>query len=219
MRREIRITERTPSGRGGQIVVVAGTMNTGKSALLVAEMLRLQAAYGFGEKEIQIFSFPVHDSILSGSVSVTASIVRTTKEIREEIRSNVSLVVIEEAELIDNETQGWRRGLLAFVLELAEAGVHFVIGGLLKTFEDEDFGCVPALAKAADRVVEPRAECLVCRERMAVCNLRLESVAGDEVEVVEKERYIRVCAQCHAQLAPDCHKERWDNPSSSLLQV
>lgn len=207
MRREIRITERTPSGRDGQIVVVIGTMDTGKSALLVAEVLRLQAAYGLGEEKIQVFSFPVHDSILSGSVSVTASIVRTTEEIRRRLRPDISLVVIEEAELIDNETPRWRTDLLNLILELAEAGVYCAIGGLLKTFEDEDFGCVPALAEVADRVVEPRAECLACHERIAVCNLRLESAAGDEVEVVEKERYIRVCAQCHARLAPDCHKE------------
>jgi len=95
MRREIRTTERTPSGRSGQIVVVAGTMNTGKSALLIAEVLRLQAVYGLGEEKIQIFSFPVHDSILSGPVSVATHLVRTTEEIRERIHPDVSLVVVD----------------------------------------------------------------------------------------------------------------------------
>ena len=37
---------------------------------------------------------------------------------------------------------------------------------------------MPALMEEADRVVELRAECLICQERMATCNLRLKSEAG-----------------------------------------
>ena len=183
-------------------------MDTGKSLLFMVEGARLQVAYGFGEDEIQIFSFPVHNTVVSGPISVEATLVRTTAEIRQNLRPRARLVMIEEAELIGVGTLGWRTDLLALVLELAEAGVHCVVGGIFRTFEDEDFGCMPALMEEADRVVEPRAECLICHERMATCNLRLESGAGDEVEVVEKERYIRVCAQCHEREAPDCHKER-----------
>jgi len=37
---------------------------------------------------------------------------------------------------------------------------------------------MPALMEKADRVVELRADCLICHERMATCNLRLKSEAG-----------------------------------------
>lgn len=214
MRREIRVTERAPRGRNSQITAATGTMDTGKSALLVAETLRFQAAFGLEEEKIQIFSFPVHATILSGPVSVKAVLVRTAEEIRRNLRPGISLMVIEEAQLIGVDTPGWKTELLELILELAEKGVHCLVGGLLTTFEDEEFGSMPALAKIADRLIETRAECLICHRRIATCNFRRQSprrngrsLEGEPIEDVDKGHYIRVCGQCHTELAPDCHKD------------
>ncbi|MDP3093155.1 MAG: hypothetical protein Q8N16_00115 [bacterium] len=208
MRRQIVTVVRTPppSGDKGSLVGVTGTMNAGKSALVVAHMLQLQAAYGLEEPRIQIFSFPVHDHILSGPVSVTATLVRTTEEMKMALRKETRLVVIDEAQLIDVGTSHWQTALTDFIVELTASGVHCVVGGLLKTFEDEPFGCMPAIAEMADETVEIIAECLSCHEKMATCNFRQGSPVGDAVERIAKELYTRVCPDCHARLAPECHK-------------
>jgi len=206
MKRQIRTVVRTPQWPGkGSLLAVVGTMNAGKSALVVANLLQHQTTYGLEEPNIQIFSFPVHEHILSGPVSVTATLVRTTEEIRMTVRRDTQLVVIDEAQLIDIDTPDWQTALTDFVVGLADKGVYCIVGGLLKTFEDESFGCMPAIAELADQTIEVVAECLICHGNMATCNFRQDSPAGDAVERTAKGLYTRVCSECHARLAPECH--------------
>lgn len=209
LKRQIRTIVRTPPASGGAalLLAVVGTMNTGKSALVVASLLQHQATHGLEEGRIQIFSFPIHDHILSGPVSVAATLVRTTEEIRAAVCEGTQLVVIDEAQLIDVNTSHWRTALFDLIVELTTGGVHCIVGGLLKTFEDEPFGCMPVIAEIADQTVEVIANCLICHKNMAVCNFRQNSPAGDTVERIAKELYIRVCPECHAKLAPECHKQ------------
>lgn len=209
MRRQIRTVVRTPPSSGGKasLLAVVGTMNAGKSALVVANLLQYQATHGLEEPQIQIFSFPVHDHILSGPVSVAATLVRTTKEIKDAINKDTRLVVIDEAQLIDVSTPHWQTALTDFIVELTDKGVYCVVGGLSKTFEDEPFGCMPAIAEMADQMIEVLADCLICHKSLATCNFRQDSPAGDTVERTAKELYTRVCPECHARLAPECHKQ------------
>jgi len=207
MKRQIRTIVRTsPSFKKASLLAVVGTMDTGKSALVIANLLQLQTACGLEEQKIQIFSFPVHDCILSGPVSVETNLVRTTEEMKAMFRKDTKLVVIDEAQLIDVGTPYWRTSLTDFIYKLRFRGVQCVVGGLLKTFEDEPFGCMPVIAEMANTTIEVIAECLICHNNMAICNFRQDSPAGDAIEKTAKELYTRVCPECHAKLAPGCHK-------------
>ncbi len=143
----------------GSIEVITGSMFSGKTDELIRRLRRARIA----RLNVQVFK-PVIDNRY-GLEKVTshaggefeATPVHTADQIAPLIRSDTTVVAIDEAQFFGAE-------VCAVCQKLAARGVRVIVAGLDQDFRGEPFGPMPQLMALAEDVTKLHAICAVCGE-------------------------------------------------------
>ena len=125
------------------------------------ELIRLARRALYAKKVVQVFKPSIDnrydDSMLVSHTGVKheAIPVQTVKALREHVREDADVIVIEEAQFFDSS-------LPSLCVELADQGYEVICGGLDQDFRREPFGPMPNLMAVADQVIKLRAICMKC---------------------------------------------------------
>ncbi len=143
----------------GHIEVICGSMFCGKTDELIRRLRRATIA----RQKVQVFK-PAIDGRYSlekvtshAGSEFDATPLATSKEILEQLKSNTTVVAIDEAQFFDND-------IIEVVEELASRGMRVLVAGLDMNFKGEPFACMPVLMARAERVDKLQAICMVCGE-------------------------------------------------------
>ncbi|MFZ4509035.1 MAG: thymidine kinase [Fimbriimonas sp.] len=141
----------------GKIVVVCGSMFAGKSE----ELIRLARRSLYAKKIVQVFK-PAIDKRYDVSMVVThmgvkleALPVTSIQDLKSQLRDDVQVVLIEEAQFFD-------ASIAELSMHLADRGVEVICAGLDQDFRRLPFGPMPTLLAIADEVIKLRAICMKC---------------------------------------------------------
>lgn len=141
----------------GKIVVVCGSMFAGKSE----ELIRLARRSLYAKKIVQVFK-PAIDKRYDVSMVVThmgvkleALPVTSIQDLKSQLRDDVEVVLIEEAQFFD-------ASIAELSMHLADRGVEVICAGLDQDFRRLPFGPMPTLLAIADEVIKLRAICMKC---------------------------------------------------------
>ena len=175
--------------RPGRIVVVCGSMFSGKTEELIRRIKRAV----FAKQRVEIFK-PAIDTRYSDEEVVSHdrnSIVSTPVDTSGTIlllSSDIDVVGIDEAQFLDD-------GLVDVCNQLANRGVRVIIAGLDMDFQGKPFGPMPALCAIADEVTKVHAICVRCGA-LAYVSHRL---VNEEKRVLlgEKAQYEPLCRECY----------------------
>ena len=143
----------------GRIVVICGSMFSGKTEELIRRIRRAQIA----RQKVQVFKPKidtrfVHQSVTShNGQDFEAVPVEDSQELLCAIRTDTTVVGIDEAQFFD-------KGLTWVVGILADVGIHVIIAGLNLDFRGEPFGPMAELMVRADEIQSLNAICMVCGE-------------------------------------------------------
>ncbi len=150
--------EHGPTGRGGWIELISGSMFSGKSEELIRRLRRAQIARQF----VAIFK-PRMDDRYSADEIVSHSQLRipsTPVDTPDEILRHA-----DEADVIGvDEAQFFADDIVEVVKNLAEQGKRVVVAGLDKDFRGQPFGAIPQLMAEAEYVTKTLAICMRCGE-------------------------------------------------------
>jgi len=152
---------------GGHLEVVCGPMFSGKSEELIRRVTRSLIA----RQRVVVFKPTIDNRYHATEVAshagrtVAAHAVLNSLEVRNILQGHSPLfdaapglpdvVVFDEVQFFDAE-------LVPLALELADAGVRVILGGLDLDFRGEPFGIVPELVARAESVEKLTAICMVC---------------------------------------------------------
>lgn len=141
----------------GSITVICGSMFAGKSE----ELIRRARRALYAKKKVQVFK-PVIDDRYDQTMVVThmgvrheAHPVANVAELRASVDLDADVVLVEEAQFFDPS-------IVAFAVDLADAGKEVILAGLDQDFRREPFGPMPLLLAVSDEVVKLRAICMKC---------------------------------------------------------
>jgi thymidine kinase len=181
----------------GWVEVVSGVMFSGKSEELIRRVRRALIA----RKRIQVFKSHLDDryggvfriSSHDGS-EVEAHPVHHSVQIAEQLRPDIQVVAIDEAQFLDD-------GVVSVVNDLADRGIRVIVAGTDMDFRGEPFGPMPQLFAVAERVDKLHAICVVCGD-LATRNQRLidgvpAPAEGPTIQVGGAESYEARCRNCH----------------------
>lgn len=180
----------------GSIEVITGVMFSGKSEELIRRVRRAVIA----RKRVQVFKshlddrYGVYTVTTHDGLAVEAHPVSTSLEIAGLVRSESSVLAIDEAQFLDH-------GIVDVATTLADRGVRVILAGTDMDFRGEPFGPIPHLLAVAERVDKLHAICVVCGEP-ACRNQRLidgEPAPYDSptIMVGGAEAYEARCRRCH----------------------
>ena len=183
--------------RHGWIEVITGVMFSGKSE----ELLRRVRRALIGGRRVQMFK-SVLDDRYGGEFRVSshdgrqidAEPVSEASNITEKVESNTEVVVIDEAQFLDD-------GICEVANELANAGLRVIIAGTDMDFRGRPFGPMGSLLASADEIDKLSAICVVCGD-LATRNQRLidgkpAPAEGPTIQVGGAETYEARCRRCH----------------------
>ena len=183
--------------REGWVEVVSGVMFSGKSEELLRRVRRALIA----RRRVQVFKSHLDDRY-AGTFSVSshdgaqleAHPVHASVQIAELVRPDTEVVVIDEAQFLDD-------GVVDVVNTLADRGVRVIVAGTDMDFRGEPFGPMPALLAIAEQVDKLHAICVVCGD-LATRNQRLidgrpAPAEGPTIQVGGSETYEARCRRCH----------------------
>ena len=183
--------------RHGWIEVITGVMFSGKSE----ELLRRVRRALIGGRRVQMFK-SVLDDRYGGEFRVSshdgrqidAEPVSDSSNIAQKVEPNTEVVVIDEAQFLDD-------GICEVANELANAGLRVIIAGTDMDFRGRPFGPMGSLLASADEIDKLSAICVVCGD-LATRNQRLidgkpAPVEGPTIQVGGAESYEARCRRCH----------------------
>ena len=179
----------------GHIEVITGGMFSGKSEELVRRLRRAVIA----RQRIQVFK-PHADTrhgperlVTRDNRELEAVSVKSSSDLRRQIRLGVRVVGIDEAQFFDLD-------LLDVVNELADAGVRVIVAGLDQDFQRRPFGPMPAIMATAEYVDKMHAICVRCG---GPAQYSQRTAGGDEqVQVGDLESYEARCRSCFEEFSP-----------------
>lgn len=181
----------------GWIEVVSGVMFSGKSEELLRRVRRALIA----RKRVQVFKSHLDDRY--GGVQTISSHdgtrleaipVNTSFQIAGQVRPDIEVVAIDEAQFLD-------LGIVGVVNDLAAKGVRVIVAGTDMDFRGEPFGAMPQLLAIAEKIDKLHAICVVCGDP-ATRNQRLidgkpAPAEGPTIQVGGSESYEARCRRCH----------------------
>lgn len=147
------------SPKSGSVEIICGSMFSGKTEEMIRRLRRAVIA----KQKVQVFK-PIID-IRYNAEKVTshdgldfeAQPVKDSQEVVRNLKSDTTVVGIDEAQFFDN-------GIVDVIENLANNGVRVLVTGLDMNFRGEPFGCIPVLLSKADKVDKLQAICMVCGE-------------------------------------------------------
>ena len=144
---------------GGWIELICGSMFSGKTEELIRRVRRAKIA----RQMVQVFK-PAMDTRYTmeavtshNGLGVDAVPVQSAAEIEKQIRSETTVVAIDEVQFF-----GWE--VTDLCQKLADRGVRVIAAGLDMDFRGEPFGPMPFLMAKAEVVDKLHAICMVCGE-------------------------------------------------------
>ena len=143
----------------GSLEVITGSMFCGKTEELIRRLRRATIA----KQQVQVFK-PILDNryaeekvVSHAGHNYNALPIQHSNEILEELKSDTTVVAIDEVQFFDD-------GVTDIAAQLANQGVRVIAAGLDMDFRAEPFGPMPALLAIAERVHKLQAICMVCGE-------------------------------------------------------
>lgn len=142
----------------GRLVVICGTMYSGKTEELIRRLRRAEIA----QKKVQAFKPKIDNRYLASHIvshsgwTFAASVVAKSDEILRLLENDTSVVGIDEAQFFDD-------GLITTIRQLLLTNCScVVIAGLDLDFRGETFGSMPQLLCLAEEAIKLHAICTVC---------------------------------------------------------
>ena len=181
----------------GWVEVVSGVMFSGKSEELIRRVRRALIA----RKRIQVFKSHLDDRYggvfrisSHDGTEVEAHPVSNSVQIAEQVKPDMQVVAIDEAQFLDD-------GVISVVNDLADQGIRVIVAGTDMDFRGEPFGPMPKLFAIAERVDKLHAICVLCGD-LATRNQRLidgvpAPAEGPTIQVGGSESYEARCRKCH----------------------
>jgi len=183
--------------RRGWVEVIAGVMFSGKSEELIRRVRRSIIA----KNNVQIFKSHIDDRY--GGVytisshdgrTVEAMPVDSSLQIAQNLRPDVHVVAIDEAQFLDS-------GIVNLVGTLAAKGARVILAGTDTDFRGEPFGPMPQLMSVADLVDKLHAICVVCggpaSRNQRLLDGRPARYDSPTNMVGGRESYEARCRHCH----------------------
>lgn len=127
------------------------------------ELIRLARRALYAKKRVQVFKPSIDDRyhqtmvVSHMGVSFEAETVNGVAELRQKVRLDTQIVLIEEVQFFD-------RSITDLLVSLADSGMEVICAGLDQDFRRQPFGPMADLLVAADEVVKLRAICMKCGE-------------------------------------------------------
>ncbi len=191
-----RASSNSPSLPAGSLIVVTGSMFSGKTEELIRRVRRAL----YARRRVQVFkpaldtrsdrtAIRSHNGVLHAAVCVTDS-----AELWEKVEPLTEVVAIEEAQFLD-------RGIVEVCKNLADRGCQVIVSGLDMDFRGCPFGPMPTLLAIADEVVKLRAICARCgadaSRSQRLLNGKPAPDSAPTILVGAQEHYEARCRHCH----------------------
>jgi thymidine kinase len=186
----------TSTQRTGSLIVITGSMFSGKTEELIRRLRRALYAH----RSAQVFKHTIdtrseNTEIRShNGVPYKALAVSTSEELLGKVVETTDVVAVEEAQFFDE-------GIVEVCRRLADAGYEVIASGLDMDFKGEPFGPMPGLLAEADEVTKLRAICARCgREASRSQRLidgRPAPVSAPTILIGAEESYEARCRHCH----------------------
>ena len=184
------------AGRTGTLIVITGSMFSGKTEELIRRVRR--AIYA--RRSVQVFKHAIdtrsgrteirsHNGVPHEAIAVS-----TSEELLEKVEETMDVVAVEEAQFFDE-------GIVDACRRLADSGYDVISTGLDMDFRGEPFGPMPALMAEADEVVKLRAICARCgrdaSRSQRLIDGRPAPISAPVILVGAEESYEARCRHCH----------------------
>jgi len=180
----------------GWIEVIAGPMFAGKSEEILRRIRRLE----YAKKKYLVFK-PAIDNrystqeVVSHIKNKTKAIAITkSSEILEHIKYNTDVIIVDEAQFLDNE-------VVEICEKLANEGRRVIVGGLDMDFRGEPFPVMAQLLARAEDVTKLTAICVKCgapaTRSQRIINGKPAKYNDPVVVVGAFESYEPRCRHCH----------------------
>jgi thymidine kinase len=186
----------TSTQRTGSLIVITGSMFSGKTEELIRRLRRALYAH----RSAQVFKHTIdtrseNTEIRShNGVPYKALAVSTSEELLGKVEETTDVVAVEEAQFFDE-------GIVEVCRRLADTGYEVIASGLDMDFKGEPFGPMPGLLAEADEVTKLRAICARCgREASRSQRLidgRPAPVSAPTILIGAEESYEARCRHCH----------------------
>jgi thymidine kinase len=186
----------TSTQRTGSLIVITGSMFSGKTEELIRRVRRALYAH----RSAQVFKHTIdtrseNTEIRShNGVPYKALAVSTSEELLGKVEETTDVVAVEEAQFFDE-------GIVEVCRRLADTGYEVFASGLDMDFKGEPFGPMPGLLAEADEVTKLRAICARCgREASRSQRLidgRPAPVSAPTILIGAEESYEARCRHCH----------------------
>lgn len=143
----------------GVIEVICGSMFSGKTDELIRRLRRATIA----RQKVQVFKpsidirFAVEKVKSHAGSEFDAVPVKQAREIIDHLKSDTTVIAIDETQFFDNE-------IIGLVTELADKGLRVIVAGLDTDFRAEPFGPMPVIMAQAEKVDKLQAICMTCGE-------------------------------------------------------
>lgn len=181
----------------GQVITITGSMFSGKSTGLIAQLKRALIA----KRTVALFKpaidnrYSVAEVVSHDGDSLPAIVVASSDEILEHARG-ADVVGLDEVQFFDE-------GIVDVVHQLADNGTNVVIAGLSTDFLGNAFEVSAKVAMISDKVHKLSAVCMKCGEDAAWTQrviAGVEAVSGDRVQVGGLETYEPRCRNCFVRV-------------------
>ena len=175
--------------------VITGAMESGKTWLIYK---KISDAKLMG-KIVQVFAYPVHDGQVVSRIGFKseAITVPTVAEIVSNLKPDVDLIAIDDAQLFD------KNDLISFCNRW-RSKIHIIIAGLQLNSFAENFGAMAELMGRAEYVTVLLAVCEKCKKQTAIFSQRYRDnehtipiTAEDPRIELRKELYAPCCWDCY----------------------
>jgi len=143
----------------GSLEVITGSMFCGKTDELIRRLRRATIA----RQKVQVFKPAIDNRYAVEKVTSHAGSeydalpIQMASEITSQLRSDTTVVAIDEAQFFD-------KGIVLIAQRLADDGLRVIVAGLDTDFRGEPFGPMPELMAKAEVVDKLHAICMVCGE-------------------------------------------------------
>ncbi|MFP7699562.1 MAG: thymidine kinase [Candidatus Phytoplasma pyri] len=139
------------------IEIICGPMFAGKTEKLIEIIKKLKNL----NKKVLVFKsyldtrFSKKQELISHNQNtINSFVIKKSKEILDFIKNDTEVIVIDEAQFLDNQ-------IVDIVDSLANKNIKFIIAGLDLDFRGKPFGSMPNLLAIADKVTKLKSVCSV----------------------------------------------------------
>ena len=193
---EPRPSKDLPALPAGSLIVITGSMFSGKTEELIRRVRRAL----YARRRVQVFKPALdtrsdhtvirsHNGVLHAAVCVADS-----AELWAKVDSATDVVAVEEVQFLD-------RGIVEVCQRLADQGCQVIVSGLDMDFRGCPFGPMPTLLSVADEVVKLRAICARCgadaSRSQRLLNGQPAPDSAPTILVGAEEHYEARCRHCH----------------------